>query len=100
MILQINYYSQIEHTNNLFIMRRDLNARQPGNKSLNLYSGTCYVNYYLEFRFLFSQAALLSSGASIIGMASDIAGSCRIPAMFTGVFGHKPSPGKLYPTLF
>uniref|UniRef100_A0A8D8WXM2 Fatty-acid amide hydrolase 2 n=2 Tax=Cacopsylla melanoneura TaxID=428564 RepID=A0A8D8WXM2_9HEMI len=39
------------------------------------------------------EAALLSSGASIIGVASDIAGSCRIPAMFTGVFGHKPSPG-------
>lgn len=39
------------------------------------------------------EAALISSGASIIGVASDIAGSCRIPAMFTGVFGHKPSPG-------
>ncbi|KAI5756468.1 hypothetical protein M8J77_025311 [Diaphorina citri] len=39
------------------------------------------------------EAALLSSGASIVGVASDIAGSCRIPAMFTGVFGHKPSPG-------
>nr|BAN20692.1 amidase [Riptortus pedestris] len=39
------------------------------------------------------EGALLGSGASLIGLGSDIAGSIRIPAMFNGVYGHKPSPG-------
>ncbi|XP_048479125.1 fatty-acid amide hydrolase 2-B isoform X1 [Plutella xylostella] len=39
------------------------------------------------------EAALIASGASPFGVASDIAGSIRIPAAFCGVFGHKPTPG-------
>ncbi|XP_047116044.1 fatty-acid amide hydrolase 2-like [Schistocerca piceifrons] len=39
------------------------------------------------------EAALLGAGASVIGVASDIAGSIRIPAMYNGIFGHKPTPG-------
>uniref|UniRef100_A0A1B6DM41 Amidase domain-containing protein n=1 Tax=Clastoptera arizonana TaxID=38151 RepID=A0A1B6DM41_9HEMI len=39
------------------------------------------------------EAALLGAGASVIGVASDIGGSLRLPAMFTGVYGHKPTPG-------
>lgn len=38
------------------------------------------------------EAALISSGASLMGLGSDIAGSSRLPPMFTGIFGHKPSP--------
>lgn len=38
------------------------------------------------------ECALISSGASIMGIGSDIAGSLRLPVMFTGVYGHKPSP--------
>ncbi|XP_014615321.1 PREDICTED: fatty-acid amide hydrolase 2-A-like isoform X1 [Polistes canadensis] len=37
------------------------------------------------------EGALISSAASVIGVASDVAGSARLPAMFCGVFGHKPS---------
>jgi fatty acid amide hydrolase 2 len=33
----------------------------------------------------------LGAGASLIGVGSDIAGSIRLPAMFNGVFGHKPT---------
>lgn len=38
------------------------------------------------------EAALLGAGASLLGLGSDVAGSCRLPAMFVGVYGHKPTP--------
>lgn len=34
---------------------------------------------------------LISSGASVIGVASDVGGSIRSPATFCGIFGHKPT---------
>lgn len=37
------------------------------------------------------EAALLASGGSLIGIGSDIGGSIRMPAFFTGIFGHKTS---------
>ncbi|CAH0725396.1 unnamed protein product, partial [Brenthis ino] len=39
------------------------------------------------------EAALLACGATPFSVASDIAGSIRIPAAFCGVYGHKPTPG-------
>ncbi|MHB8657110.1 MAG: amidase [Solirubrobacteraceae bacterium] len=39
------------------------------------------------------EGASIGSGGAPFGLASDIAGSIRIPALFCGVFGHKPSPG-------
>jgi fatty acid amide hydrolase 2 len=39
------------------------------------------------------EGAAVGSGASPFGIASDIGGSIRIPALFCGVFGHKPSAG-------
>jgi fatty acid amide hydrolase 2 len=39
------------------------------------------------------EGAAVGSGASPIGLGSDIGGSIRIPAFCNGVFGHKPSPG-------
>ncbi|MGH2866266.1 MAG: amidase [Solirubrobacteraceae bacterium] len=43
------------------------------------------------------EGAAVGCGGSPFGLASDIAGSIRIPALFCGVFGHKPSAG-LVPT--
>ena len=43
------------------------------------------------------EGAAVGAGASPFGLASDIGGSIRIPALFCGVFGHKPSSG-LVPT--
>ncbi|KAK9506094.1 hypothetical protein O3M35_008092 [Rhynocoris fuscipes] len=39
------------------------------------------------------EGAIIATGGSLFGVASDLAGSVRIPSMFNGVFGHKPSPG-------
>lgn len=39
------------------------------------------------------EGALIGSGASLFGIGSDMAGSIRIPAMFNGIFGHKPTDG-------
>jgi len=39
------------------------------------------------------EGAAVGCGGSPFGVAADIAGSIRIPALFCGVFGHKPSAG-------
>lgn len=39
------------------------------------------------------EGAAVGSGGSPFGVGTDIAGSIRIPALFCGVFGHKPSSG-------
>ena len=43
------------------------------------------------------EGAAVGSGGSPFGIGSDIGGSIRIPSLFCGVFGHKPSSG-LVPT--
>jgi Asp-tRNA(Asn)/Glu-tRNA(Gln) amidotransferase A subunit family amidase len=39
------------------------------------------------------EGAAVGAGIAPFGVGSDIAGSIRIPALFCGVFGHKPSAG-------
>lgn len=39
------------------------------------------------------EGAVVGSGGSPFGLGSDIGGSIRIPALFCGVFAHKPSAG-------
>ncbi|XP_017489227.1 PREDICTED: fatty-acid amide hydrolase 2-like [Rhagoletis zephyria] len=41
------------------------------------------------------EGALNGAGATPFGLASDIGGSIRLPAMFCGVFGHKATGGLL-----
>lgn len=37
------------------------------------------------------EGALIAAGASLFGVGSDVAGSIRVPALFNGIFGHKPT---------
>lgn len=39
------------------------------------------------------EGALISSAASALGIGSDFGGSIRVPCLFNGIFGHKPTPG-------
>ncbi|MDG1479569.1 MAG: amidase [Myxococcota bacterium] len=39
------------------------------------------------------EGAIIGSGASPLGIGSDVGGSIRMPAFFNGVFGHKPTGG-------
>jgi fatty acid amide hydrolase 2 len=39
------------------------------------------------------EGAIVGAGAAPFGLGSDIGGSIRMPALFNGVFGHKPSAG-------
>lgn len=41
------------------------------------------------------EAALVASGCTPLGLGSDIGGSIRLPAHFTGIVGFKPTPGRL-----
>ncbi|CAF2406092.1 unnamed protein product [Rotaria sp. Silwood2] len=41
------------------------------------------------------EAALIASRGSPLGIGTDIGGSIRIPAHFCGVFGFKPTPGRI-----
>ncbi|GFU28151.1 fatty-acid amide hydrolase 2 [Nephila pilipes] len=39
------------------------------------------------------EAALIAAAGSVMGIGTDLGGSIRIPAFFTGIFGHKPTQG-------
>lgn len=39
------------------------------------------------------ESALLAAAGSVIGLGNDLAGSIRVPCMFCGLFGHKPTRG-------
>ncbi|HLN63826.1 MAG TPA: amidase [Symbiobacteriaceae bacterium] len=41
------------------------------------------------------EAALIASGASPLGLGSDIGGSIRVPSHFSGICGLKPTSGRL-----
>ncbi|XP_053691584.1 fatty-acid amide hydrolase 2-B-like [Sabethes cyaneus] len=41
------------------------------------------------------EGALIAAGASLFGVGSDVAGSIRLPALFNGIFGHKPTAGAI-----
>ncbi|XP_054715243.1 fatty-acid amide hydrolase 2-like [Uloborus diversus] len=50
------------------------------------------------------ESSLITAGASVIGIGTDLGGSIRIPALFSGIFGHKPtkdivSNGNQYPVV-
>lgn len=53
------------------------------------------LNRYVYSKIFFLQGVLIGSGASLFGIGSDIAGSIRVPSLFNGIFGHKPTGGLL-----
>ncbi|XP_022908985.2 fatty-acid amide hydrolase 2-like isoform X1 [Onthophagus taurus] len=60
----------------------------------NLISGVCSNPYNTNYTCGGSsggEGALLGAGCSLIGLGSDVGGSIRIPSLFNGIFGHKPT---------
>lgn len=56
--------------------------------------GTCnnpYNTQYTPGGSSGGEGSLNAAGATVFGVGSDFCGSIRIPAMFNGVYGHKPS---------
>ena len=55
------------------------------------------LNFDIIGRFSFSggEGALIAVGGSPLGIGSDIGGSVRIPSHFCGIFGFKPTPGRV-----
>ena len=41
------------------------------------------------------EGAIVGAGGSPFGLGSDVGGSIRMPAFFNGVFGHKPTGGRV-----
>jgi len=41
------------------------------------------------------EGSVIGAGGSPFGLGSDVAGSIRLPSFFCGVFGHKPSGGRV-----
>jgi fatty acid amide hydrolase 2 len=39
------------------------------------------------------EGCVLAAAGSVVGVGSDVGGSIRMPALFSGVFGHKPTTG-------
>ncbi|XP_050460359.1 fatty-acid amide hydrolase 2-like isoform X2 [Cataglyphis hispanica] len=67
-----------------------------GFESANLLYGRTYNPYdtrYTSGGSSGGEGALIGAGASVIGIGSDLAGSIRIPALYNGIFGHKPTAG-------
>lgn len=40
------------------------------------------------------EGSIVGGAGSVIGVGSDIGGSIRMPCFFSGIFGHKTTPGK------
>ncbi|XP_055906836.1 fatty-acid amide hydrolase 2-B-like [Eupeodes corollae] len=63
-------------------------------ETLSMTHGRCNNPYNSEYTPGGSsggEGSLNGAGASVFGIGSDFCGSIRIPAMFNGVYGHKPS---------
>lgn len=60
-----------------------------------LFGQTCnpYDLAYIPGGSSGGEGSAISSASSVIGVGSDIGGSCRIPAAFCGIFGHKTTGG-------
>ena len=50
----------------------------------------------VSIQFSGGEGCILGAGGSVIGIGSDIGGSIRMPSFFCGVFGHRPTSGKLF----
>lgn len=67
-----------------------------GFESSNLLYGRSYNPYdtrYTPGGSSGGEGALIGAGASVIGIGSDFAGSIRVPSLYNGIFGHKPTAG-------
>lgn len=76
----------------IFTQAFDINSRWETTNTIYGHCSNPYDTNRIAGGSSGGEGCLLAAAGTPLGIANDIGGSIRIPAMMNGIFGHKPSP--------